>query len=171
MNLNHIHFEELVSTNDYAKQNFRNLSHFTFISTDFQSKGRGQFDHVWVSEKNENILLSLLIKDSNQMNANTLQDKVLDILINFFKNYDVEVRFKPPNDLYVKDKKICGLLIETSFIGEQCQYVVVGMGININQIEFKNLEATSLKIINQIDYDVKLVRQKLMHQLNSLNEM
>ncbi|QWB96541.1 biotin--[acetyl-CoA-carboxylase] ligase [Mycoplasmatota bacterium] len=167
----HIHFKSIESTNDYAKDHFKELSNFTFITSDYQSSGRGQFDHQWISEKNKNILLSLILKEQENIDMKTLQMNVLEILIEFFKSYDINVRFKAPNDLYVKDKKICGLLIETSFTGHQCQYIVIGMGININQTTFKDFEATSLKTINKVDYNLKEIRNKLMTDLNQLNKI
>ena len=58
-----IHFETIDSTNTYLKENYEKLDNFTFVSADFQSAGRGRNNRNWKSEKGENLLFSLLIKD------------------------------------------------------------------------------------------------------------
>jgi len=154
-----IHFNEITSTNDYLKQHANELPHLTIISTDFQTKGRGQFDHVWISNRNENLLTSLIIKNISFLSVNDIKSKVITLLKQFFHAFDIHTLFKEPNDLYVNDEKICGILIESSYEAKVLKYVVIGIGININQVDFDGLPATSLKKINQKTYEINEIKE------------
>ena len=159
-----IHFKEITSTNDYLKMHADELPHLTIISTDYQTKGRGQFDHVWISNRNENILTSLLIKSINVLSVNDIKTKVIALLKQFFHSFDIHTLFKEPNDLYVNDEKICGILIESSYEAKVLKYVVIGIGININQVDFGGLPATSLKKIKQKTYEISEIKN-IFYQL------
>ena len=164
-----IHFETIDSTNTYLKENYSKLDDFTFVSADFQSKGRGWNNRNWKSEKGESLLFSLLIKDESLMK----EFKSLSIisalsLIQTFETMGIkDLSIKWPNDIYYKDNKLVGILLE-AVSTTKLECLIVGIGINVNQKEFEGdykRQPTSLyKILNKdIDIDnlKNVVYQKL----------
>ncbi|MBR5996588.1 MAG: biotin--[Bacilli bacterium] len=65
MQYHQLHFREIDSTNTYLKNTYKLLGNFTFVSTDYQSRGKGRNDRIWNSEPGENLMFSFLIKDEN----------------------------------------------------------------------------------------------------------
>lgn len=124
----------------------------TVISTFHQTDGRGQIGSKWESAPDKNISLSLVLypnflaaKDQFQLNI-----FVSLAVFDFVKNClpDLPVSIKWPNDIYVGDKKIAGILIQNSLINTQIHSTVAGIGININQTAFVTNppNPTSLKL-------------------------
>ena len=134
---NIIEFDELSSTNDYALELVRTESvpDFTVISTQFQTKGRGQIGNLWVSNKGENLLFSIILHP-NHISANNqfiLSQCVSLALRDFIAEYCNDVTIKWPNDIICKDKKLCGILCEKT-----SDRVVVGIGLNLKTEGFPN---------------------------------
>ena len=145
-------FDEISSTSDLLKEHFSSFSHFTIIKSKYQSQGRGQFDRIWESNKDENLLFSILLKDLEVSHLAYLKQWIIYGLQKVLKSYGVSSRFREPNDIYVNDQKICGILFETRTQHEMFTYVVIGIGLNVNQSDFEGLNATSIK--NQIKKEV-----------------
>jgi BirA family transcriptional regulator, biotin operon repressor / biotin---[acetyl-CoA-carboxylase] ligase len=163
-----IEFDELPSTSDYLKENHQSLQHLTFVKANYQTQGRGQFDRTWESEKNLNLLCSVLFKPLSQDHIQEIKNKVLHALIHLLETYGVHARYKAPNDLYVDQKKICGILIETQMHGDNVLYAVAGIGLNINQVNFEAPHATSLAKITQRSYDISKIFQQLVSHITSV---
>lgn len=159
-----IKFDSLESTSDLLKQHAESFPDFTVISAGYQTKGRGQFDHVWESNKNENLLFSILFKDHVKVLENQIKKITLDVLFTFFKQHDINVNFKEPNDIFVGPNKICGILIETRYEKHLLDYIIVGIGVNVNQNQFSGFPATSLNILNKKTYKL----DRLFDQVVSL---
>ncbi len=154
MQKNYIEFEEIDSTNDYLKANYQRLSHLTVVRAKYQTKGRGQFDRSWESDKDKNLLISLLLKDyiptSNDINL-----MVVSAIIATMQAFGVDgARFKYPNDVYLDDFKLAGMLIESKYNGTNPEYMIIGIGVNINQENFASPTARSLKSIVKKDIDI-----------------
>lgn len=160
-----IRYEKMASTSDYLKENYEHFSDFTIIRANHQTKGRGQFDRTWQSEANQNLLCSILLKEVKISQMDQIKEAVLDGLSKTIHAFGLNARFKAPNDLYVNDKKICGVLIENLIEDDCCLYVVVGIGLNINQTEFKDLNATSIVLEKTQTVDVESVYQVFIHEL------
>ncbi|MFA5692231.1 MAG: biotin--[acetyl-CoA-carboxylase] ligase [Acholeplasmataceae bacterium] len=139
-----IDFKKIGSTNDYLKENHQKLDSFTFIKTKYQLEGRGQFDRKWVSFKGRNLLFSFIIKNLLYSQINLIKDWVKNSIIELLENLGLKPYFKEPNDIYVNNKKICGILIETKSDEKMFKYVIIGIGLNVNQIIFPSLNATSI---------------------------
>lgn len=161
-----IHFETIDSTNTYLKENYENLDNFTFVSADFQSAGRGRNNRNWKSEKGENLLFSLLIKDK------ALIDKFSSLSVisafSIIKALNLEhLSIKWPNDIYYKDSKLCGILLE-AVTRNEIECLIIGIGLNVNQREFVGeymRTPTSLyKITNQTQ-DMRLLKDKIFNQI------
>ena len=157
MNYTVLEFEELDSTNDFLKENHSYFPHMTWTRSHYQTHGRGQFDRVWESKPKENLLFSILIKDLKMNQVPTLKDIVLKSLQDFFSQYHIYPQFKEPNDLYVNDHKICGILIETRNQESEIDYAIIGIGINVNQTRFSYVLATSMKNLKHQDFDLDQV--------------
>ena len=166
-----IHFDVIDSTNTYLKENYKNLDNFTFVDASFQTSGRGRNNRNWKSEKGENLLFSLLIKD--------------EVLINKFKSLSIisalsvietinidNLSIKWPNDVYYKDNKLVGILLE-GVTTNKFECLIIGIGINVNQEEFigdYKREPTSLyRILNRkVDIDKLKIKvyENIEHNFN-----
>jgi biotin-[acetyl-CoA-carboxylase] ligase BirA-like protein len=138
-------FDEINSTSDLLKEHYSSFSNFTVIKTNYQIKGRGQFDRTWSSNKGENILFSILLKDLHVDQMDALKRWVITSLVDFLTFSQLKPVFKEPNDIYVENQKICGILVESRTTQKSLDYVVIGIGLNVNQIDFQSLNATSMK--------------------------
>lgn len=165
MDYGSLYFDQISSTNDYLKTNFKMLPRITFIKAKHQIKGRGQFERVWVSNNSENILCSVLIKDISFNQLKIIESLIYDELMLFLKRQGVMPIFKLPNDIYVNDSKMVGILIETLVNYNYYDYIIIGIGININQVEFEHINATSLKKITNRFFDIGDLYNELKNQL------
>ena len=163
-----IHFETIDSTNTYLKENYEKLDNFTFVSADFQSAGRGRNNRNWKSEKGENLLFSLLIKDK------ALIDKFSSLSVisafSIIKALNLEhLSIKWPNDIYYKDCKLCGILLE-AVTRNEIECLIIGIGLNVNQREFvgeyKRTPISLYQITNQTQ-DMRLLKDKIFNQIYS----
>lgn len=163
-----IHFETIDSTNTYLKENYEDLDNFTFVSADFQSAGRGRNNRNWKSEKGENLLFSLLIKDK------ALIDKFSSLSVisafSIIKALNLEhLSIKWPNDIYYKDSKLCGILLE-AVTRNEIECLIIGIGLNVNQREFvgeyKRTPTSLYQITNQVQ-DMKLLKDTVFNQIYS----
>lgn len=161
---NLLFFEEIDSTNEYLKSNYQKLNDLTFIRANFQTNGKGQFERVWESEKEQNLLFSMLLKERNFKDLETIKDLVIKTLINFLEKIKINAKFVYPNDIYVNNKKILGILIETKICKLDLEYVIIGIGININQTKFNTNSATSLKLINKKSYNIHTLYDLLVKE-------
>lgn len=158
--MKHIHLSNIDSTNAYLKRNYKELDNYTFVSSDSQDKGRGRNNREWKSENGKNLLFSLLILDQELIN----QFKELSILtaysiIKVLEKMNIKgLSIKWPNDIYVNDKKICGILLE-AVTTDKTDCLIIGVGLNVNQKEFVGdylTPPTSLIniLVNSIDTNV-----------------
>lgn len=168
--MKHIHFDEIDSTNTYLKNEYQNLDNLTFVSADYQTSGHGRFDRKWSANKGDNVLLSYLIKDKDIIeHFSYISMFTAVVIVKYLEDKGLSnVSIKWPNDVYVNGKKIAGILLE----GNVPNYVVVGLGINLNQVEFDNElrhPATSLKL-EKPDYNSSSLveAQEIIYRFNSL---
>ncbi len=179
----HFHFETITSTNDYAIQLLSKTSPIegTAISADFQSHGKGQFDRKWEGNKRENIAVTVVLKPQYlAIQEQYFLNKAIALsvyqTISSFIPANV-IKIKWPNDIFVEDKKIAGILIQNIIQGANFKYSIVGMGINVLQMKWDTVEnePTSIKLyntsienphelfqilFNHLDFYVNQVKQK-----------
>ena len=143
-----IRFDTIPSTNDYLKAHFRELDEFTLVKADYQTAGRGQFRRTWESLPRQNILFSMLLKKNlSEDRVRRCERATLDSLLAFFASYGISARIKLPNDIYVNDEKIAGMLIETKQTAGVYDYLIIGVGLNVRQKEFSSdFSATSMAL-------------------------
>ena len=165
------HFKEVESTNvlalNYIKEN--DLQSSVIFTADFQNFGRGQQLSKWESDKGDNLLISIALKMDisleNQFNLSVNTSLSISDVLSYYNIENVSVKW--PNDIVVKDKKICGILIENKVRGHKITHSVLGIGLNINQTKFKifNQIATSFKLESNSDFDINKVRDILIEKL------
>ncbi len=139
-----IDLKQVDSTNDYLKANYKKLTPFTFVKADYQKKGRGQFDRRWQSNSGRNLLFSFILKKIDFSQITLIKEWVKSSLFEVLGKYGLDPYYKEPNDIYINDKKLCGILIETLSNDKQFEYVIIGIGLNVNQTLFPLLNATSI---------------------------
>ncbi len=149
---------ECHSTNDFMAQLAakQQVAHGDILTTDYQTRGKGQRGSTWSSEKGKNLLFSIFLRPHFLKIENIFLLNIVAGLAGtqLIKNIipGTECQLKWPNDIYVNEKKISGILIETS-INKQLEFVIVGIGFNVNQAHFPLPTATSLKIESEQAYD------------------
>ena len=134
------------------------LSHGYCITADFQTAGHGQATNRWESEDSKNLLFSILLRPTVIPAAEqfVITELVTLAIINALQDYiRQQITIKWPNDIYVGDKKLCGILIENALCGPVIDTCIVGIGININQELFVSdaPNPVSLKQLNGRDND------------------
>ena len=173
MNYHHIHFDEIDSTNNYSKNSYQLLDNFTFVSADYQSNGKGRNDRIWESSKGLNLMFSILIKDPKLLEVSTILSLMTAVEVaKLLERYDIDnVSIKWPNDVLIGDKKVCGILLE----GQLPNYLVIGVGLNVNQKEFhNNLRRPATSMSNELDKDIDLedLKEQLFPNIiNNFNKL
>jgi BirA family biotin operon repressor/biotin-[acetyl-CoA-carboxylase] ligase len=167
---NAIHLTAVDSTNSYASEMLRQIrpAEGTIIYTFEQNKGRGQRGNSWLSESSKNVALSLILHPSflavheQFMLSKMVSLAVADLMAEMLPEHAAEVKIKWPNDVYITDKKIAGILIENTLSGNAIQSSVIGTGININQTDFKELSsACSMRLVSGKEHDLMSVIEQL----------
>lgn len=113
------------------------LPEFFTVAADFQEAGRGQGSNRWFSDVGENMLCSILFRPPVPAARQFLFNQYFSLTVRkFLLRYVPEVKVKWPNDIYVGNRKIAGILIEHSVVGDRISRTIAGIGLNINQKEF-----------------------------------
>ncbi|WP_340113786.1 biotin--[acetyl-CoA-carboxylase] ligase [Maribellus mangrovi] len=150
------------STNNYASQLVSDKpEECTVVLAQFQEKGRGQQGNYWESEPGKNLLMSVILypgflptdkqfyisKIVSLALVHTLDSKVKDLSI------------KWPNDIYISNRKVAGILIENAIKAVHLDYSIVGIGLNLNQEEFVSdaPNPVSLKMLTGQNYNINEV--------------
>jgi len=165
---NFIEFAELRSTNIFAQELLSKNKPVegTVISTRNQTAGRGQIGSGWESEPDKNINLSIIlnptflpVRQQFQLNQ-AVSLAVRDFVAKFVQK---TVKIKWPNDIYINGNKVSGILIQNNLKGIQISSSILGIGININQTEFKTNppNPTSLQLEMQQQFDLKEMQNML----------
>ena len=169
---NCIHLKSIDSTNSYASEILSKIkpAEGTLIYTFAQQNGRGQRGNRWEGEPNKNVASSFIFYPAFlQVGQQFLLNKIFalavaDLMAELINSIDKqqEIKIKWPNDIYVGNKKIAGILIENTLRENNIQNTVVGIGININQTTFSSgINATSLVSIINKEFELFQVIEQL----------
>ena len=163
-----IELKQVESTNNYATGLAHEgmAQHGTAVFAHDQTKGKGQRHKAWQSEAGRNIALSVIIQPQGlAITQGFLMSMAVALgVYRFFSNYaGAETKIKWPNDIYWRDRKAAGILIENIIQGVDWRWCIAGIGININQTSFHGLEitATSLKQITGKDFEPLALAKEL----------
>lgn len=138
-----------------------------FIYAGFQTAGRGQTGNGWESEANKNLLCSILLPPrKNLFDLNV----AVSVAVRRLLGEDFTIKW--PNDIYWQDKKVAGILIENAMIGNEINYSVAGIGLNVNQTDWKTdaPNPVSLRQITGQAYDIDVLMQKLYDEVQKALE-
>lgn len=162
------------STNNFLRELGKNatLPEGFMVCTDFQTKGKGQQGNSWESEKGKNLLVSILLypKHISIQNQFILSQITSIAIVTILKQYADFFSIKWPNDIYWKDKKIGGILIENSLLRDKIEKSIVGIGLNINQEKFFSNAPNpiALKQITGEEMDVNLLLNTIHNEIIEL---
>jgi len=159
--------DEVASTSDWLKQNAANLPVGTVVFTESQTQGRGRRDNRWIAPRGKDLMFSLLLRPAAPLELwpriTTLA--ALAICKAIEAELPLQPRIKWPNDIYLSDQKISGLLAETVSTRDGI-LLVLGIGLNVNAREFApDIVATSLLKELQSHTLNELDRNSLAHRL------
>lgn len=148
-----IHFSSIGSTNDKAKELAESGEpEGTVVVSEEQTNGKGRVGRKWISEAYKGILMSIILKPNIDMSAVTLVTQIGCASVGSAINKLTDnVQVKWPNDILINGKKICGVLTESAGEADKTDYIILGIGINVNQTESElpeslSVTSTSLKI-------------------------
>ncbi|HSB94393.1 MAG TPA: biotin--[acetyl-CoA-carboxylase] ligase [Flavitalea sp.] len=163
---------QVESTNNYAMGLVHAglARHGIAVFTTHQTAGKGQRGKSWEAAPGQNLAMSLILKPQPELNGFTLSAFIAVCCREWYQlSAKSEVFVKWPNDIYWRDRKAAGILIENSFRNGEWQWAVVGIGINVNQTQFPASvqNAVSLKQITGIDHDPEMLGRQLCQHINS----
>jgi BirA family transcriptional regulator, biotin operon repressor / biotin---[acetyl-CoA-carboxylase] ligase len=128
------YFETVGSTNDFAlKQAHQGVAHGALVLAEGQTAGRGRAGRVWYSTAKHALTFSLVLRPQKgrQVEISGLAGLGALAVVKALEKWTVRAAIKWPNDVLIDRKKVAGILVETSWIGESLEYAVMGIGINI----------------------------------------
>ena len=168
-----IKLDAIDSTNDFLKvlAGCQNLENYTVVTAESQTKGKGQMGAKWVSEAGKNLTMSVLIKDSvfeihHIYNLNVAVS--LSVLLALEKFKIPKLAIKWPNDIMSDSKKIAGILIENSIKTNGKIVSIIGIGVNVNQLDFLELpKASSLAVIMNAAFDKEEVLFEIIENIKT----
>ncbi len=144
MKFKKFYYKRVSSTNDLAIKKINSGITSGIIVADYQNKGRGQHGKKWLSFKG-NLFLTIFFKIKKNINIKKITSfncKILKkILFDYIKK---TISIKPPNDLLINKKKVCGILQEIKF-RKEARFIIIGIGINlIKNPKIKNYPTTNI---------------------------
>lgn len=153
--------DETDSTNRYLSQLCNDLqetvAELTTVTAEFQTAGKGQRGNSWEAEAGKNLLFSFVLYPSFlKARRQFILSQIVSLAIKEeLSQYTEDITIKWPNDIYWKEKKICGILIENDLAGQCIRRCISGIGININQETFHSdaPNPVSLKQITGKEHD------------------
>lgn len=171
----YIKVAETASTNSYLARIASTLPGGTVIYTYKQTAGRGQRGNSWESEEHKNLAFSFLLKnpgvapDRQFFISEAVSLAVADMLGQYVPE---GISIKWPNDIYYRDQKICGILIEHTLCGASIGHSVLGVGININQERFVSdaPNPVSLRQITGYEYDLERLLREVCERIERLTD-
>ena len=174
---NVMHSEKVSSTNTVAAAMLRESppAEGTAITASYQETGRGQSGNRWESEPGKNLLMSVIlypvmVRPAEQFIISVMVSLAVHDLVS---QYTSLARIKWPNDIYVGDDKIAGILIENSITGETLGSSIAGIGLNINQSVFLSgaPNPVSLCQVTGCEHDLSTITRDLLAALDRRYDM
>jgi len=165
----YIHLPETESTNSYALNllSQQRPEEGCVITTDHQTKGKGTDTNNWESEKGKNLTFSLILYPTFAADQQFVLNKAISLGVCDFLQSELpghNITIKWPNDIYIGNKKACGILIQNSVMGNRLDYVVAGIGLNVNQTIFLSdaPNPVSMKMATGKEYNLNELLPKLL---------
>lgn len=172
-----VHIDETDSTNRWLKNYAASDKHAadTVVVANYQTAGRGCGTNTWESERGKNLLFSVLVHPADVLAADQFILSMANALAlsDTLSDYADDVSIKWPNDIYWKDSKLCGTLIETTLQGNHIMDCIIGTGINVNQTCFLSDAPNPISLCQILGHAVDRdeVLQKVLDNLAKYMEM
>jgi BirA family biotin operon repressor/biotin-[acetyl-CoA-carboxylase] ligase len=167
-----IKLNEVDSTNNYANALLAAAPSLEekVIYAQYQLKGRGQAGNSWEADAGKNLTFSLLLypRHLKAYEQFYLLEAVSLAIIDFLKENKISACIKWPNDILADGQKIAGILIEHSVMGNSLYHSVIGIGLNVNQTNFKAMtyQATSMQMLLQNKFAIEELLEVLLEKLH-----
>lgn len=165
------YYEEINSTHTYAKRNINKLVDGTVILAESQTAGKGTRERKWYTGKGKNIAITIILKpycNIEKIKTLTIDTAILiQEAIKELYGYILEIR--KPNDLILNNKKIAGILTESSTLGGELKYIILSIGFNVNEDKFDDNTkeiATSLKKEFNKDFSREEIIANIINKLD-----
>ncbi len=165
------------STNDYLKSLSRkvDLREGVVVVANEQTQGKGQMKAKWYSEKNKSLSFSVFraFSEFNVSDQIAINWAVSLGILKALQGLDISsLTIKWPNDILAGGKKVCGILIENQLQGSEITSSIIGVGVNVNNINFPDLpQASSLLLHTGKAFDLEELLQKLVDGITSELDM
>lgn len=164
-----LYFKQTDSTNKLLKELLkeRELPEATVVYTNFQSDGKGQPGNSWESEAGKNLLCSILLyPDTIAINKQFVISQICCLAIKkVLDTYTDGISIKWSNDIYWRDKKMGGILIENSLFRDKIRSSIMGIGLNVNQEQFRSDAPNPVSLKQVIGKETDC--EKLLTQIHS----
>ena len=167
-----LYYDTLSSTNTEASLLLKNddLPEGTVVHSEFQQSGKGQAGRRWESERSKNLLFSVILyPESVKPEEQFIISMTISLgICDFIDRYYQGSKIKWPNDIYINNNKIAGILIENSLTGSLIKNSVAGIGLNINQEIFPEdiPNPVSLKLVTGMEFNTGEVLKELLSDLD-----
>ena len=157
-----MYINETHSTSTLLREQYTDaLPHLYTIRTDYQTAGRGQAGNTWESERGKNLLFSTLLRHkglhaTEQWRISMwVAISLWEVLAKYLGTEKLTIKW--PNDIYYGDKKLVGILIENALIGQYVEYSIVGIGVNVHQMDWRSNAPNpiSMKEITGREYEIE----------------
>lgn len=169
-----IRLSSVDSTNRYLRDEAASLFEkkgadggFVVVTAEHQTAGRGQRGNVWNSNAGENLLFSVLVRPGDALAVTRqflLSQAVALALHDAMEYFGIDVRLKWPNDIYVGNRKLAGILVELDYCGAYVEQAIIGIGINVNQECFPPMDRVpvSMKMLQGYGFVLDDVLEKFL---------
>ncbi|PRZ24051.1 biotin--[acetyl-CoA-carboxylase] ligase [Flavobacterium granuli] len=168
-----IKLDAIDSTNEFLKglSNKQELENFTVVTAENQTKGKGQMGSVWTSEQAKNLIMSVFVRDlllgiDQIYHLNVAMTLAVIQALESFHIPALSIKW--PNDIMSYNFKIAGILIENSLKSDGSVSSIVGLGLNVNQINFDDLpKASSLAVICGTSFDKEEILFRIVEKMKN----
>ena len=177
MKFNIQHINQCDSTNAYLQRLVAETDapEGTVVSTSFQTNGRGQLSNVWEAEDGKNILCSILLRPtslpikSQFLISQAISVAIVDVLNSYLDGFFI----KWPNEIYYKEDKIAGILIENTLSSAGISTCIIGLGLNVNQQTFRSDAPNPISLFNIIGRETSVpeLLQSILERFNKVYEL
>ena len=168
-----IWLESTDSTNKELRRRLDQSGDLTIIAARMQSAGRGQGEHTWHSAPGQNLTFSILLRHRLLKASDALAvTSIMALGIrDYLRSKGIEPWIKWPNDIWVGEKKICGILVENTIHDGTIEFSIVGVGLDLNQTDWppELPNPVSLKELTGQEYDTHEELDKLAEAIARRN--
>ena len=165
-----IWYDTLESTNSEARRHISDVDKMSVTAAVCQTAGRGQGDHSWTSDAGANLTFSVTLKprDLAARDALMLTQATTHAISRYLALKGITTRIKWPNDVYVGEHKICGILIENILSGKDIAASIIGIGLNVNQVSFPAdlPNPISIAALTGRSYDIRAELESLVSEIS-----